>query len=120
MPETDCSVDLSASILRECAEEVLSTMLFAGILSDIAIQVLLAQPLLSKVIQVSGPLTGKFRLSITVGAADALAADFLGLEVIPDGGAIDQVVGELTNMICGASLSRIEPEALFSLSHPEP
>ncbi len=120
MSEIDSGLDLLASILRECTEEVLGAMLFAGIVADTAIQVLMVQTLLTKTIQITGPLTGRFRFAITVDEAQVLAADFLGLQVMPDSAAVDQVMGELANMICSAALSRIEPEALFGLSHPEP
>ena len=122
MSEVDSAVDsiLRDCTLRDCTDDVLGTMLFAGIVGDAAIQLLQVQPLLSKTIQISGPLTGTFRLAITMDAADALAADFLGLLLLPDCAAVDQVMGELANMICGAALSRIEPDALFGLSHPEP
>ena len=54
-------------------------------------------------------------------AAESMAGSFLGAEGsggVSEGG-VEQVMGELGNMICGAFLSRYEKECLFDLSSPE-
>jgi hypothetical protein len=54
-------------------------------------------------------------------AAGSMAGIFLGTDQVnsPSGEEVDQVMGELGNMICGAFLSRFEKEGLFALSSPE-
>jgi hypothetical protein len=120
MPEIALSQTLLAPILRECAEHVLETMLFCEILGLKSSEDLLVWPLISASVSISGPLTGMFRIAASEPAATALATDFFGLDQPPGPASVQQVIGELANMICGSALSRIEPEALFTLGHPEP
>jgi CheY-specific phosphatase CheX len=69
----------------------------------------------------TGDEAGAFLMEVDQTAAGAMAGSFLGTDpvTIPSDEEIDQVMGELGNMICGAFLSRYEKEGLFSLSSPE-
>jgi len=73
-------------------------------------------------VQVSfeGDPPGYFQMRIARAAANTVAADFLGedLESLTDRQSTD-VTLELANMICGATLSRIESRAAFRLGSPE-
>ncbi|MEO8594801.1 MAG: chemotaxis protein CheX [Candidatus Solibacter sp.] len=62
---------------------------------------------------------GRFEMRLAAGAANAIAADFLG----EDGESLSEqqrmdVTLELANMICGSVLSRLESSALFRLGSP--
>jgi len=120
MLEIGLSEQLLGCVLRECAEEVLGTMLFSEILGERSGDDLRAHNLLGATLSISGPLSGIFRTVVSEPAATALAADFLGLDETPGPTRVQQVINELANMICGSALSRIEPEALFTLGDPEP
>jgi CheY-specific phosphatase CheX len=66
-----------------------------------------------------GSMEGRMRLSITEGCANILAAAFLG----KDEGEISQaeresMLAELTNMICGATMSRLEPSGRLRIRPP--
>jgi CheY-specific phosphatase CheX len=68
-----------------------------------------------------GDVHGTFGLIVGVPMARAVAANFLGEEEETlSGKEVAEVVGELTNMLCGSIVSRIEGTSKFALSHPEP
>jgi CheY-specific phosphatase CheX len=59
-------------------------------------------------------------LRLTSGAARSLAADFLGEEASElSGQKIEEVIGELANMLCGSVLTRVESTTDFRLAAPE-
>jgi CheY-specific phosphatase CheX len=67
-----------------------------------------------------GGVRGSFGLHLAENTARTLAANFLGEDdstLTPQ--EISEVVGELTNMLCGSVVSRIEGRSKFALSHPE-
>lgn len=110
----------AAEILSAAAAEVLETMFF----TDIEGQEEPPEPggpPLQALVRFRGRPSGIFRLSVSAEAARTLAADFLGLEekdaVTP--AQVEDVVGELANMICGAALSRLENDAGFEILPPE-
>ena len=59
-------------------------------------------------------------LRLTTAAARQITADFLGVdeEEVSDR-QTSEVVRELTNMICGSVLSRLESSTAFQLAAPE-
>jgi hypothetical protein len=66
-----------------------------------------------------GDPPGWFQMRLAPGAAQCIAADFLG----EDAGSVSErqsadVALELANMICGAVLSRLESSACFRLDSP--
>jgi CheY-specific phosphatase CheX len=72
-------------------------------------------------VQFNGPLRGSLLMAAEDEAAQMFAPAFLGLDadqLAPD--AVPAVLAEMANMICGAAISRIEPDGLFSLSAPAP
>ena len=69
----------------------------------------------------AGDISGVFGLSVDVAAALTMAANFLGEEESDVSPAeVDEVVGELANMLCGSLVSGISSAQKFVLSHPEP
>lgn len=68
----------------------------------------------------SGSHRGEMLLGVSVGAADPIAASFLGLEAAELTDAQrGQVIQELANILCGALLSRLWPESTLALASPE-
>jgi CheY-specific phosphatase CheX len=67
-----------------------------------------------------GDPQGSFRLVVDQAAAKSATADFLGEDQAElSDEQMNDVVCELSNMICGSVLSRIESSATFRLSKPE-
>jgi hypothetical protein len=59
-------------------------------------------------------------LGVSVEAVDAIAASFLGLDPMEVTDAErGQVIQELSNILCGATLSHLWPESKLALSSPE-
>jgi CheY-specific phosphatase CheX len=110
-------IDLQ-QIFYESASEVLETMFFAGVTEEDS------QPagnaLISAELTFQGNPSGRFGIQIAHSTGRVIAASFLGLdETEVSGEQIVEVVCELTNMICGSVLSRVEAGARFELMHPE-
>jgi hypothetical protein len=71
-------------------------------------------------VRFSGVPSGELLLMLSPGLALVFSAGFLGIEeaeVTPE--ATGQVCCELSNMICGAILSRVHPDSLVALDVPE-
>lgn len=108
-----------AQALLDAAQFVLETMFFVE--SEPA----LSPPLppegwLLAEVSFTGDKRGRLILSLPEPCARSMAAGFEG---IPDEAAISeagirQAVLELSNMICGATLTRLHPEGLFRLGSP--
>ncbi len=60
---------------------------------------------------------GRFGIVASEPLARVLAANFLGVDEVSDTHVVD-VVSELTNMICGAALTKLESDAAFALDAP--
>lgn len=68
----------------------------------------------------SGSLCGEFRVAIEPDTLARLTVNFLGLDEdeAPGGEQCEHVLFELTNMLCGASLSRLEPDGRLRIEPP--
>ena len=107
-----------ADALHEAVEDVLEKMFFAEA-APMDAETGPPEELVAARVDFEGSPSGRLNLRITVPAARALAADFLGEEasdLSPD--ATAEVIGELANMICGSLLSRVESDTAFRLSAP--
>ncbi len=112
-----------AECLEQAAGRVLETMFYAtavGAVVDMAATA--AEPVREQIgvgIEFRGAQAGRLELSLEREAARVLAANFLG-EGAGDGdeGDCDEVMAELTNMVCGAMLSRLDREVIFCLDAP--
>jgi CheY-specific phosphatase CheX len=109
--------DQLQQVFFESASEVLETMCFVGVLGEQAEPA--AADLISAELVFNGKPSGRFGVQVPPSTGRLIAANFLGKEAedITDA-EIEQVVGELANMICGSVLSRIEAGARFELLHP--
>ncbi len=99
------------------ASEVLETMFFTGMLGETGDRP--SDPITTS-LDFHGQPSGSFGISISRDASRQIAAAFLAedeQDITQE--QVDEVVCELTNMLCGSLLSRIESEASFDLTHPE-
>ena len=105
-------------IFFESASEVLEAMFFAGVTEEVSQPV--GNAVISAELTFHGNPSGRFGIQIAHATSRVIAASFLGLdETEVSEEQIVDVVCELTNMICGSVLSRVEAGARFELMHPE-
>ena len=111
-------------LIPVCSTEVLETMFFstADPASDYPpeeIESFEQLPAYMVVVDFLGRPSGRFWIRATRATAAALAADFLGLDrdEIDDERSL-QTVLELSNMLCGSVVSRVESDAAFALNPP--
>jgi CheY-specific phosphatase CheX len=104
-------------VFLESASEVLETMCFVGVLGEQAEPA--GADLISAELAFNGKPSGRFGVQVPSSTGRLIASNFLGKdpEEITEA-EIDQVVGELANMICGSVLSRVEAGSRFELLHP--
>ncbi len=104
---------------RHVAAEVLETMFFTEAeVAPCEHSWLESAP--SARIRFEGSHFGEMLLAVSADAADLIAASFLGLEPMELTDAQrEQMVQELSNILCGAMLSQLWPESTLALSSPE-
>lgn len=113
--------EVMAAELVGAARDVLNVMFFTDIMEE-ADECACEKPFPLQVrVTFTGDQCGEFRMEVDDLAAGGMAGSFLGADPLNtlSGEEVDQVMGELGNMICGAFLSRYEKEGLFALSSPE-
>jgi CheY-specific phosphatase CheX len=103
-------------IFVESASEVLETMFFTGVVEEDSSEDETA--MVSAELTFHGSPSGKFGVRVPLTTGRSIASNFLGLDEVSDE-QVGEVVCELTNMICGSVLSRMEAGARFELMHPE-
>jgi CheY-specific phosphatase CheX len=68
-----------------------------------------------------GSLQGRMTVALSGGCSGRLVASLLGVEEAePDASEVQSTLAELTNMICGATMSRLEPEGRLRIEPPKP
>jgi len=109
-----------ARVIEASAAEVLETMFFTPVLDEP--EPASATPaVLCASLTFAGDPPGILQIDIAEAAARNLAADFLGSDASEvSAERAQEVACELANMLCGSILSRVEPNAHFDLSSPEP
>jgi CheY-specific phosphatase CheX len=112
------------TIVNECCTDVLDSMYFTTVLDSSSESTPPPAPQpgeISFALRFQGQIHGSFGLTLGTPMARSLAANFLGEEedALTDA-ELAEVAGELTNMLCGSIVSRIEGPTKFALSHPEP
>lgn len=99
------------------ASEVLETMFFTGVMGETTD--LPNDPITTR-LDFRGTPSGSFGLSLSHDSSRQIAAGFLAEEEQDiSQSQVNEVICELTNMLCGSILSRLETETSFDLSHPE-
>ena len=109
----------ASETMQQVTAEVLETMFFTA--AEVAS---CEHGWLSKTrcarIRFEGSHCGEMLLGVSVEAVDAIAASFLGLDPMEVTDAErGQVIQELSNILCGATLSHLWPESKLALSSPE-
>ena len=111
---TDWQVDRA---LEQAAVEVLQQMFFVDAVRQSAPSSTAAS--LAVELTFDGDPPGHLLLSLEPQAAVSIAANFLGANAAAlTTGQVADVACELSNMICGTALSRLESTATFRLSSP--
>ena len=104
-------------LLTTAASDVLESMCFVGVLGPGT--ELPDENWLWTRLDFSGSGTGSFGISASQAAGKLIASNFLGQETAEVSlEQMEEVLCELSNMICGSFLSRYRPADLFDLSHP--
>jgi CheY-specific phosphatase CheX len=115
MHETDVNWALAISM-----DSVLEQMFFVTELAETDPAAAPAAPRLKARVGFAGDPSGWIDVEVEETAAAAMAADFLAADA-PDlsPGQIEDVVLELSNMLCGAALSRMATGSRMRLSAPQ-
>src|SRR5260370_27293509 len=120
MPKTVLDPAEARVVLCDCVTTILEKMFFACVFGESESAAISGAPLIGAWVAFDGPLRGKLAIALESDLAKTLAADFLGLSSVEelDSAKAEEIIGELANMVCGATLSRIDDDALFSLAPP--
>jgi chemotaxis phosphatase CheX-like protein len=116
MPDAITS-ERAVEVIGEAAAEVLETMFFTVVEPEPCVP---SEEIVCARLTFSGSWVGMLEVSLPAESVNVMATDFLGLgfEEEPTMEQINNVFGELVNMICGVALSRLEPEGRFELNSP--
>ena len=108
-------------ILRQTAQEVLETMFFIGVEGATSAAPGESARLWFQV-RFQGSPPGTFQLGLPAMASGDIASAFLGVASEDDlaDREAENVLLELTNVICGNALSRLESDSAFDLEAPVP
>lgn len=107
-----------AAVLLASAEEVLETMFFCSILGSTTGPVPVES--ITAKLRFDGIPSGTLTIVLSRSAVREMSSTFLGIEAnLATENQFDQVVGELANVICGNTLSRVALGKTFNLTHPE-
>jgi CheY-specific phosphatase CheX len=105
--------------MTSSADEVLNSMFFVGVESNGDESAIAGDEWMAARVAFRGARSGAFGIGAPLTTARTLAANFLGQDEseIQDA-QMEEVFCELSNMICGAFLSRLGDESVYDLSHP--
>src|SRR5579863_4966259 len=113
------SEPIAVETIQQVATEVLETMFFTEA-EPVACEHGWLASATCACIRFEGSHRGEMLLGVSPEAADPIAASFLGLDPMELTEAQrGQVIQELSNILCGATLSRLWPESKLALSSPE-
>src|SRR5436190_15998222 len=113
-------LDNAASALMDCTTRVLEGMFFASVFGEVDEAGLGHGPMVVADLSFTGPLQGSLAVAASPETAHALACSFLAHNGPDDlePHRVQETMAELANIICGATLSQIDDEGLFTLAHP--
>lgn len=114
------SNDVMLSDVVGAARDVLNVMFFSDVLEEADAPPEPRPDTMQVYVKFDGDGEGEFQMEVDDMTAESLAGSFLGAEPgsRPNPEEVQQVMGELGNMVCGAFLSRYEKDGLFNLSSP--
>jgi CheY-specific phosphatase CheX len=106
--------------LTKAATEVLETMFFASVDEVPVWDGATEEDRVGAALEFHGACRGRLALSLDRNATLQLASSFFG-DVEEDSAATcESVMAELTNMVCGAMLSKLDRNSIFCLDSPVP
>ncbi len=113
-------IQAEPALLGQTAREILETMFFVSP-EDALEPSPPPQDVLTAELKFEGALSGWFGIQIQESCARGMAGNFSGVmdpsELSPE--TVAEVLCELANMVCGATLSKLDPDAIFNLSAPQ-
>lgn len=109
----------AGEIIHQTAAEVLETMFFTEAEPASCEHAWLPAAPCARV-RFEGSHFGEMLLAVSAQAADPIAASFLGLDPMElTDSQRGQMIQELTNILCGAMLSKLWPESRLAIASPE-
>jgi CheY-specific phosphatase CheX len=110
---------VKTEVLLEAAQQVLETMFFTSVMGDRDAPP--ESPCVDARVAFHGAPSGVFGIRLSAPAARTITGNFLGAEDESEvtEAQIGEVVCEMTNMLCGAVLSKVESESTFDIAKPE-
>ncbi|HEX4808715.1 MAG TPA: chemotaxis protein CheX [Bryobacteraceae bacterium] len=105
------------SLLAQSVQEVLESMCFTMVDAPADEPAEYPVPRIEVDLEFHGARDGAFWLSFPSQTAEEVGAAFAGAET-PDAQRTAEVLQELANIMCGATLSRIAGDSLFDLGSP--
>jgi hypothetical protein len=107
------------SLMTSSVDEVLNSMFFVGVDCNGEESAAAGEEWMAARVAFRGPRSGAFGIGAPLTTARTLGANFLGQdEAEIQDAQMEEVFCELSNMICGAFLSRLGDESVYDLSHP--
>jgi len=115
------AIDLKP-FMEEAVAEVLEAMCFISSEGEVKEGAEMCQPdWICGELDFVGRLSGSFGIAVPPSTAATIAANFLGEdESTLSAEQTIEVVCELTNMVCGTLLARLDSKSVFTLSPPRP
>jgi hypothetical protein len=109
-------------LLSESAQQALATMFFCAADEVSSSDSRPAGDLIASSLKFQGTPSGRFAALVAAPLARVLATNFFGLDDDSEleAGQVEEIVGELSNIICGAVLSEFEANSNFDISAPLP
>jgi CheY-specific phosphatase CheX len=106
--------------LVEAASEVLESMCFLSVLGEISAPEIADERWIGSHVEFTGEQgSGVFGICVTPGTGAMIAGNFLGHASDETSAAqVEEVLCELSNMICGSFLSRFRGDSIFDLASP--
>ena len=106
--------------MADATAKVLESMCFTGILEEALKPAQKGDLWVAAKLAFQGSPSGNFGIGVSEVSARSIAANFLGLDTEElSQTPINEVIGELTNMIAGSLVSNFKSDCCFALSHPE-
>jgi len=109
------------NLMAEAVSSVLETTCFTSVVPAESAERIHLERLAYVQVSFRGLLQGRFVMAASIEKATATAPDFLGIHSGDSRSAssVYEVLADLTNMTCWATLTRFEPNAFLHLSAPE-
>ncbi len=119
MPLTDLRDEALRSACETAVLEALETMFFELTVAKAEVIGGSSQGARIGMANFGGSLTGALCVAVSDGCPRRMAAEFLGLEDDQVGEPQEQsMVAELANVLCGATMSRVEPSGHLRIEQP--